>query len=39
MYQMAASKTVVANTFLEFASGYVQPADASTAELRLVALE
>jgi len=37
IYKMAVSTTVVADTFLAFASGYVQPATSSTAELKLIA--
>lgn len=36
-YKMAVSTTVVDGTFLAFASGYVQPATSSTAELKLIA--
>lgn len=38
-YKMAASTTIVAGTFLGFASGYVIPATSSTAELKLIARE
>ena len=37
--KMAASSTVAKGDALEFASGYVQRADASTAEVRYIALE
>ena len=39
LYKMAVSTTIVANTFLGFTSGYVRPAVAGDAEIKLIARE